>query len=259
MPNIIVFGEAGAGKSSLVNLITGKTVAETSDGVMGCTFKSTPYVTNLPGGPTIRLWDTAGLNEASTGTATAAKAISNELSDGVNLLVYCVRGRITATTVQNYEMFQSFCEGEVPVALVITHLEHVGDKEKWWSANAAGYSNAGITSCAHACVVTARAAASEEEYTRSASAVQKMIKDHALSAPWKTVQRSWFLSVVKKLVRIMLVGPYASEGGKHLYAGLISNNFSEAEAKKAVKEYERSVGKNGNKLKENELAARWRR
>jgi 50S ribosomal subunit-associated GTPase HflX len=46
--NFIIFGEMGAGKSSLVNLIAGKPVAVSSSGAMSCTLDSTVYTIRLP-------------------------------------------------------------------------------------------------------------------------------------------------------------------------------------------------------------------
>jgi predicted GTPase len=41
--NFIVFGEMGVGKSSLINLVAGKTLAKSSAGLKSCTLESTEY------------------------------------------------------------------------------------------------------------------------------------------------------------------------------------------------------------------------
>lgn len=105
-PNVVIFGETGAGKSSVINMIAGEKIAITSSSLSGCTFDSTKYMVAI-NGIQFRLWDTAGLNETEHGTVATKDAIIrlyrliNELSlnGGVNLLVYCVRApRITRST-----------------------------------------------------------------------------------------------------------------------------------------------------------------
>ena len=58
-PNFIIFGEMGAGKSSLINLIAGKEVANTSSGARSCTLKATEYTIRLPDSQCeVNLYDT---------------------------------------------------------------------------------------------------------------------------------------------------------------------------------------------------------
>ena len=108
--NVIIFGEAGAGKSSLINLIRDDNAATTASSAEGCTFESKSYDVTI-GNTKIRLWDTAGLNEGDYGKVDLKRAIAGlynlatNLQNGVSLLVYCIRGRITRATVANYMMF----------------------------------------------------------------------------------------------------------------------------------------------------------
>jgi ABC-type molybdenum transport system ATPase subunit/photorepair protein PhrA len=48
LPNYIVFGAMGAGKSSLINLIAGKECAKSSPDATSCTLESTKYEIELP-------------------------------------------------------------------------------------------------------------------------------------------------------------------------------------------------------------------
>lgn len=159
--NIVIFGETGSGKSSLVNLIVGQNVAKTSHGTDGCTLDSTLYETNA-GQHRLRIYDTVGLNEPQLGAEYYLAAIEKahqlvtalNKAGGIHLLVFCVRGgRITATTQHNYRLFHEFlCCRMVPVALVITNLEFETPMERWWERNSHEFTRFGINVIAHACV-----------------------------------------------------------------------------------------------------------
>lgn len=71
-PNVIIFGETGGGKSSLVNLIAGHNIAPVSSRSEGCT---TDYKVDIEATP-FNLHDTAGLEEALGGTVVKYNAIS---------------------------------------------------------------------------------------------------------------------------------------------------------------------------------------
>ncbi|OJA17865.1 hypothetical protein AZE42_05901, partial [Rhizopogon vesiculosus] len=94
--NIIVFGESGVGKSSIINMLMGEPVAAVSNQAVGCTYESTKFRATIAD-KEVMLYDTAGLNEAEAGTVSPEQAIENLRSlvtelKTVNLLVYCIRG-----------------------------------------------------------------------------------------------------------------------------------------------------------------------
>lgn len=62
--NVIVFGECGAGKSSVVNMLAGYDAADTSSKVTSCTLTSDCYCVKIRGS-SFYLHDTAGLNEGT--------------------------------------------------------------------------------------------------------------------------------------------------------------------------------------------------
>ncbi|EIW86068.1 hypothetical protein CONPUDRAFT_148188 [Coniophora puteana RWD-64-598 SS2] len=143
-PNIIIFGESGVGKSSLVNMLSEGAVepAAVSNQALGCTFETQRYRVTLDNREYI-LWDTAGLNEGSKGTVSEEKAceklveLLQQLKGGVNLLVYVLRGnRFRGIVKINYEIFQRvICQRKVPIVLVVTGLENESPMEKWWVEN----------------------------------------------------------------------------------------------------------------------------
>lgn len=247
--NVIIFGQAGVGKSSLVNMLAGHDVAETSDDTTGCMFESKKYaIDTIPSGPPITLWDTTGLNEGHPGSRAVQTAISNlyNLSrslHGVNLLVYCVRGRINETTIKNYEMLKTFCEGKVPVALVVTGLESIEDRDAWWQKNKVFYTRAGLVFKDHACVVTTKGPydegryAYEDDYGKSTTAVQAMIARACLPTPWRA-RRGWFSVLAAPIARMLLAGPPFDS--RTLYNALKQNGIPEEDALEVARAYRRS-------------------
>jgi predicted GTPase len=129
MPNVIIFGDTGVGKSSVINMLHGGDIAKVSDGTTGTTFDNQSYMKEI-GGKYFKVFDTIGLNEGSHGTVKPKDAIEqlwkliNALADGVHLLVFVMRApRITQTCEQNYKLFfEIFCEKKAPIAIIITGL-----------------------------------------------------------------------------------------------------------------------------------------
>jgi hypothetical protein len=159
-----VFGESGVGKSSVINMIAGKHITQTSSDAVGCTFRYQCYQVLLDG-LNVNLWDTVGLDEGTEGTVPARQA-ENSLKavlcqitrwNGIDLLLYCVRGtRVRQALLRNYNIFYAaVCRKKVPVALVVTGLENYeGDMEAWWTEHEKDLTKHGLRFDAHACVTT---------------------------------------------------------------------------------------------------------
>lgn len=165
--NVVIFGDSGSGKSSVINAIAQTQIAKTSSSATGCTFAYERHRVEISG-QTFVLFDTAGLNEGTAGTVPAAKAeenlksLLNELmspkSDGIGLLVYCVRStRARRALIRNYNLFYSaICRKKVPIVVVVTGLENEPDMESWWDANGKEFKSRGMHFEDHACVTTLR-------------------------------------------------------------------------------------------------------
>lgn len=141
--NIVIFGETGTGKSSIINMLADGDVASTSNHPEGCTFESKAYPITIDG-VSYTIWDTAGLNEAEAGTVPAGVAlhhlqdlVGNLSAGGLSLLVYCIRGsRYRDILKVNYDLFWGIiCRGEVPIVLVVTGLENEVPMDGWWDEN----------------------------------------------------------------------------------------------------------------------------
>ncbi|KAG8213756.1 P-loop containing nucleoside triphosphate hydrolase protein [Butyriboletus roseoflavus] len=179
--NIILFGETGVGKSSVINLLAGKPVARVSSDVEGCTLQSTKYTLSFRGAE-VRVWDTVGLEEPTMGINGYLSAIEKaymlirELGNagGVDLLLFCIRGsRITATTQGNYRLFHEvLCNKEVPIAVVVTNLEREVVMEDWWMRNEKYIEMYGIRSVGHACVTGVE---EDDKYGKSKDTLQNLL------------------------------------------------------------------------------------
>ena len=216
-----------------MNLIAGDSVAKASNSAVGCTIKSTPYNIDLPDGPALKIWDTAGLNEGVKGSVTALDAIdkifelARNLEDGVSLLVLCTKGRINSNTVKNYQMFKAFCDDKVPVALVVTGLE-AEDRKVWWEENKGHYANEGVEVEHHACISTLKY--NDPDYARE---VREMINGAYMHEPWRVARKDWFANCVAKLLGILFGVP--SDSTKALQKGLEAKGVTKSEAKAVVK------------------------
>ncbi|KAF8137281.1 P-loop containing nucleoside triphosphate hydrolase protein [Boletus edulis] len=184
-PNIIIFGEAGVGKSSVINLIAGQRRAHISNDALGCTFQYQRHIITLDG-MLFAFWDTTGLDEGSEGTVPAKVAEGNlrtlmhslAHSGGIHLVIYCIRGtRLTKALKHNYDLFYTaVCRKKVPIALVVTGLEYQqGNTETWWDENKAALQRCGMWFDAHACVTTLEVDDSVIQARRSDS--QRRLRD----------------------------------------------------------------------------------
>lgn len=254
--NVVVFGETGAGKSSVINMIVGRQVAETSSRATGCTFQSKPYSVDL-GGMSVTLWDTAGLNEGEVGTVAAKDAIVNlykllrSLENGLSLLLYCVRGRIKASTVKNYRMFyHGLCQKNIPIVLVVTGLELENSMDTWWTENKGEFEKQQMYFSDHACITATKGKLGpsgftfEREYEASKVKVVKLIRDRCRHAPWKMKTSLWMISTVKNAfnfwTRMFNIQPLVLS--RILYEVLLEHaGLSSSEARKLANAAENSV------------------
>ena len=159
--NVILFGETGVGKSSVINLIAGEPVAATSAGLETYTQDSKDYQFNI-GSRRINIWDTMGLDEPQMSANSyhdaivKARALIRKLNEagGVDLLLFCISGgRMAPMTKTNYQLFyEGLCGKKVPIALVITRLERENRMEDWWERNEASLLKYGMQIAGHTCV-----------------------------------------------------------------------------------------------------------
>ena len=195
--HVILFGETGVGKSSLVNLLAGWHVADVSPDSVACTLASTEYQFQL-GAATIRLWDTVGLEEPERGTNGYTGAIEQatqliqrlNASGGISLFLFCVRGnRVTTTMQSNYRLFYEVLgKKQVPIALAVTHLERELVMEEWWQRNVKTLERNGIHVGGHACITTLEG---HSKYAESRNAVQDLLWQYAEQGKFSMPSEKW--------------------------------------------------------------------
>ncbi|KAF7978163.1 hypothetical protein HWV62_1346 [Athelia sp. TMB] len=213
--NVVVFGETGVGKSSVINMIAGRNIAKVSNTARGCTFQSTSYDVSI-GGSRFRLWDTAGMNENEKGSVAAKDAIislyklMDSLEAGIGLLVYCIRGRIKETTVQNYRLFyEGICLQEVPIVLVINALElEEPNMNSWWFRNEPAFTKQGMEFDGHACVTATKGRCTSGVYMFAAEyeesqVVTRRLFQETVRKPWKLPKASTVPHLFKRAYNLL--------------------------------------------------------
>jgi predicted GTPase len=160
---IVVFGETGAGKSSLINLMAGKNVADTGGGIEACTTHWKEYSIEFHDEP-FKVFDTVALDEPQPGIPQYFDAVENvyslihklEREGGIDLLLFCMpAGTLKPMHQLNYRLFRNFlCDKKVPIVLAITKLERERVMEHWWTRNQETFRKKKIRVDGHACITT---------------------------------------------------------------------------------------------------------
>jgi hypothetical protein len=203
--NVILFGEPGAGKSAVVNLIARKNHARVPSGVHGSTLQSTRY--DIPvDGVDVCIFETIGLpvpvitgNDYLIALEKAYDFINKLVAaGGVHLLLFCIRAtRLTATIQSNYRLFSEVVPPtKVPIALVFTGLEGEVKMEDWWTRNKTVIERYGLKNDGHACVtgVTDRTQRQDLNYTESQKVIRELLKRCRIKTSASLPEpRDWFL------------------------------------------------------------------
>ncbi|KAG2755333.1 hypothetical protein P692DRAFT_2075649 [Suillus brevipes Sb2] len=220
--NIVIFGESGVGKSSVINLLAGRQVAKTSPDTKHCTLRYEAYDITIDNAP-YRIYDTAGVDgnrmdpSGFLDAVTNADKLMKELKDrgGVHLLLYCIKaGRIPPTFVTNYRLFyEFFFEEKIPVALIVTHLEREDPMDEWYTRNKGSFDRHAVKCVDHACITAA--ANLDPKYRTKCDAskeeVRKLITKHRDTVANWTGGEGWLARFIGKLKDILTGRPSKSD------------------------------------------------
>jgi len=210
--NIIIFGESGAGKSSVVNMFAKNNPAAMSSGIVGCTFQSTPYNVQI-GGTWFVLHDTAGLDEGEGGRVPKTESIVKlyqllrRLEDGLCLIIFCVRGRLRNAS-KNWKLFYEIvCQSRVPILMAITGLEQEKVMDDWWPRNKYVFDGHSMIPTGVACITATRGKERrggfhvyDEEYEASQVKLGDLICRLYLQVPLRVLPVEWFKQVTHEWV-----------------------------------------------------------
>ncbi|KAG1726386.1 hypothetical protein EDB19DRAFT_1752469 [Suillus lakei] len=222
--NVVLFGVSQSGKTSLANLITGKSIA-TSDSYPSMLPRPTfHYDEVVIGGKIYRIWNTSGFDDmiggqSPSGLRKAVNCLLRALSKfgGISLLLFCTRAnRLRPDLITFYNIFYSgICRKKVPIIMVFTSIHERGDQrpEEWWVKNEEEVHKQ-VHLDGHLCVtvldvVTARTMSPtiQRLLQESADSVRAVIASNC-RRPWKIDEASWASAAVPDVYSFMK-GPSA--------------------------------------------------
>ena len=188
-------------------MLAGQPAAKVSNGAGGCTTSNQPYHISREN-VDYTFWDTAGLNEGQEGNVPK-EALPNLLKlvnkHGVNLVIYCIRGRLVDIVRINYDLFWGvICRKGIPIVLVVTGLELEHDMDEWWKANRKTVAKMHMAFHEYACVTTTRGRrdAYRKEYEESAQKVWGLVREHCGTQSWHMTPAQ-FIEAPKRMEEYM--------------------------------------------------------
>ena len=187
----------------------------------GYTFESKAYEVDIEGYPYV-FHDTVGLNDATSTSLSPDQAISALYQllvklEGVSLLVYVHRGKISPSQIQNYRLVsQIICESKVPTVLVVTGLEEVDSKVGWWEVNKDLFHVQGMGTQYHVCITSTKGVFNKERqefiyqdlYEESRMELRTVLFEAPLKTPWKVKRSLGYWNPIVAQVSNILKGKF---------------------------------------------------
>lgn len=200
---MILFGDAGSGKSSIVNMLIGTDAAKVAEDGSRCTFQNECYEANI-GDTSFRFHDTAGLDEGDQNRVPHWSAIEALYTlirqlDGVSLLVYCMRGKIKENSRANWILFNKvICAEQVPAIVAVTGFE-LDDSEAETRRREImeAFKTYQVFPKDIVCIVSVRGKHNEfqESYKQSQDKLRALVTTTYKRKPWSTDTEEWFVRI----------------------------------------------------------------
>lgn len=190
--NVVLLGEVGSGKSSIINSIAGERVAESSNDAEGGTLNITCYTLNFsPSNIQVNLWDTPGWHPAEERNTRQGRAVGADnllktlhATEGIHLLLFCTqKPRVTDHLVNDFQhIYSEQAYSETPLALAVTGLELIQPSmHTWWENNHGALERHGFHCHAHACVTTVEGEGNREHISQNI--LRKLVLHHIPTGP----------------------------------------------------------------------------
>uniref|UniRef100_A0AC34QH02 G domain-containing protein n=1 Tax=Panagrolaimus sp. JU765 TaxID=591449 RepID=A0AC34QH02_9BILA len=243
---VLVFGCSKAGKTSMLNTITGQKM-KVSDAALGTTFKTRKFDDFEYNGKTYQFIDTAGLDEGDKGTTSCAQAMKNLINfikddgiEGFNLFVMVMSKGIISKAIQNnYELIAEHIRTEkIPTLCVVTRCENDDPLDKWVDENKDVFEETyGIkfTNMIGSCFAQEWEGRLGETYKRlceeSRKEVMDMIEITCSETP-RTIIQGGFLKTLKKIWNAfveIIKCPSLRWDNQNIYTAMNSMNISHSE------------------------------
>ncbi|KAI6131134.1 hypothetical protein EDD16DRAFT_1853154 [Pisolithus croceorrhizus] len=190
--NVLVMGEVGSGKSSVVNLLVGKNVAKVSPDAEACTLKTVKHETTIQvqeTQTTVHIWEVVGFNqpEEMTGRGSGT-TLDMDLEPvlrakaSVDVILFCIHGsRLKNAPTRVVEYISNVSGGCITIVPVITRLEREKNMEDWWDRNGQGVKNKGLGETQHACITGLQDAKYKDKAMQSRASLVAILERRYLS------------------------------------------------------------------------------